>query len=122
MAQSLEGLNVLLVEDDFLIMLDLKLILEDAGASVDTAMSVQEGLERSENPYHAAVLDIRLPDGEVFPVAERLSDSRVPIIFHSGNTETSSLETRFPDAVALSKPVQECILIEVVRRQSEALS
>jgi len=122
MAQSLEGLNVLLVEDDFLIMLDLKLILEDAGASVDTAMSVQEGLERTTNRYHAAVLDIRLPDGEVFPVAERLSDSRVPIIFHSGNTETSSLETRFPDAVALSKPVHEGVLIEVVRRQSEALS
>ena len=120
MTKSLQGLNVFLVEDDFLILLDLKTILEDAGASVVTASSVREGLELSDTRYHAAVLDIRLPDGEVFPVAERLSKSRVPIIFHSGNIETSAVETMFPESVALSKPAQERVLIEVVRRQSAA--
>ncbi len=111
-------MDIFLVEDDFLILLDLKTILEEAGATVVTAASVREGLELSENSYDAAVLDIRLPDGEVFPVAERLSKSRIPIIFHSGNAESSTAKTLFPDAVALVKPAQEQVLIDAIKQNA----
>lgn len=114
----LDGLNIFLVEDDFLILLDLKTILEDAGATVVTAASVREGLALSEKKYAAAVLDIRLPDGEVFPVAERLSKSRVPIIFHSGNAEATAVKDLFPDAIALLKPAQEHTLIDAIRENA----
>lgn len=114
----LNGLEIFLVEDDFLILLDLKTILEDAGATVVTAASVCEGLALSEKNYAAAVLDIRLPDGEVFPVAERLSKSRIPIIFHSGNAEAHAVKDLFPDAVALLKPAQEHMLIDAIKQNA----
>lgn len=115
---TLEGLDIFLVEDDFLILLDLKTILEDAGATVVTAASVREGLELSEKVYSAAILDIRLPDGMVFPVAERLSKSRVPIIFHSGNAEASTVKDLFPEAIALLKPAQEHMLIDTIKQNA----
>ncbi len=116
---SLKGRNVLLVEDDFLILLDLKLVLEGAGASVVTATSVAQGLSLVDQEYHAAILDIRLPDGEVFPVADALMEKKTPVIFHSANTEHSALDDRFPAAVALQKPTLEEDLLDIVRQQTE---
>lgn len=113
MDNALGGLEVLLVEDDFLIQLDLRMTLETAGAKVVTAGSVREGLALSGRRYHAAILDVRLGDGEVFPIAERLTAANVPVIFHSGNIET--LTVRYPQAVAISKPVHEAILVETIR-------
>ncbi len=113
---------MLLVEDDFLILLDLKLLLENAGASVVTATSVEQGLALSDQAYHAAILDIRLPDGEVFPVAERLAAMQTPLIFHSGSTGTSAIGQRFPSAVALTKPAHETHLIDAIRQQTNAMS
>lgn len=116
----LTGLDIFLVEDDFLILLDLKTVLEEAGATVVTAVSVSEGLKLSQNSYAAAVLDIRLPDGDVFPIAERLSKCRTPIIFHSGNADSSTAKTLFPDAVALVKPAQQHVLIDAIRQNAAA--
>ena len=120
MKSNLAGLNVFLVEDDFLIQLDLKMTLERAGAMVTTASSVKEGLELSGQAFSAAVLDIRLGDGFVFPVAERLAAANVPLIFHSGNIETDEVGSKFPRAVALHKPVHESVLVETVKAQASA--
>ena len=117
---SLNGMTVLLVEDDAFIQLDLQLVLEAAGATVITASNVAEGLAKLNLRYSAAVLDIRLPDGEVFPVAEALRKSNTPLIFHSGNTETSNVRELYPDAIALSKPVSDTILIDAIRQIAPA--
>ncbi|WP_341368241.1 response regulator [Yoonia sp. BS5-3] len=116
----LDGLNILLVEDDVLILLDLKASLENAGAHVTTASSLRDALKYCEADYAAAILDIRLPDGEVFPAAERLAQARIPIIFHSGNAGCDSARARFPDAAALSKPVQEQVLIATVQQKAKS--
>lgn len=116
---DLKGLTILLVEDDFLIQLDLRTVLEEAEAMVVTASSLAEALRLSADSFDAAVLDIRLPDGEVFPLAERLDAANVPLIFHSGNVEGEQLIARFPGAAALSKPVPETILVRTVQRSAE---
>lgn len=114
MSVSLDGCVVLLVEDEFLILLDLQFLLEGAGATVVTATSVAEGLEAANGPYDAAVLDVRLPDGEVFPVARKLGERNVPIVFHSGHARTIDLTAEWPTAVALEKPAPERILLAAI--------
>jgi DNA-binding response OmpR family regulator len=117
---SLDGLKVLLVEDDIFIQMDLQMVLEEAGAVVVTASNVAEGMASLDDFYNAAVLDIRLPDGEVYPVAVALAEKNTPLIFHSGNAETSEVREKFPDAIALAKPVSDMILIDAIRQFSSA--
>lgn len=118
--EALAGRTLLVVEDEFFILLDLQYTLEEAGAKVVTAASVEEGLAACANGtrFHAAVLDVRLPDGEVFPVAERLSARDVPLVFHSGHADRSDIVEQFPSAIALSKPVLEGTLVAAVAQQA----
>ena len=113
----LQDIRLLLVEDEFLILADLQAVFEDEGARVITATTVCEGLSAAEGGFDAAVLDVRLPDGEVFPVAERLAARSVPLVFHSGHARTSEIDARFPGALMLSKPAGDWMLIDAVRRQ-----
>ena len=117
MTRSLEGLELFLVEDNFLILYETRLILQEAGAAVTTAGSVGQGLALCDRDYHAAILDIDLPDGNVFPVAERLVGQHTPLIFHSGSSaHDPSILQHFPDAAVLIKPVSETQLIAYVQR------
>ena len=116
--EGLRGLRVLLVEDEFLILLDLQMVLEDCGAEVLTASSLAEALDMAECACDVAVLDVRLPDGEVYPAARKLVRRHVPIVFHSGHAHNDNIEEAFPDAVALAKPAHEDVLLAAVERQA----
>ena len=117
--ESLTGRTLLVVEDEFLILLDLQYTLEEAGARVVTAGSVAEGLAvAAHERLDAAVLDVRLPDGEVFPLAEALRERGIPLVFHSGHAERTELKEHFPSAIALSKPAPELELVKAVARQA----
>lgn len=120
MDKPLDGCTVLIVEDEFLIMLDLQSQLEDVGAVVVTASSVAEGMIAAEQPLDAAILDVRLPDGDVFPVATYLTKRNVPIVFHSGHARSASVISQYPSAITLSKPTNEQLLINTVARQARS--
>ena len=106
----LDGRHVLLVEDELLIALDLQLSIEDEGASVDLADGVASGLaalarhQESQRLPDVALLDVRLGDGEVFPVADALAAAGVPIVFHSGHAQVADLSDAYPGAAVLCKP------------------
>ena len=117
MTGKLDGAAVLVVEDEFLILLDLEYVLTNAGAAITTASSLHEALEVAEGRYDAAVLDVRLPDGDVYPAARMLLERRVPLVFHSGHAHNDNIEGAFPDAIALEKPAHERALIAAVERQ-----
>ncbi len=75
---------LLLVEDQ----LDLAELVEDAltdnGNTITHAESVFEALSLLRNAqFDAAILDIELGDGVVFPVADRLAELGVPFLFAS---------------------------------------
>lgn len=114
----LDGIKVLIVEDEFLIGLEMQLILEGEGAAVTLAATLEEGLAAAENGIDVAVLDVRLRDVDVFPIAERLIARGKPLIFHSGHADTVELERRYSGAVALSKPARPRMLLEAVSRQA----
>lgn len=116
--KSLDGYRILLVEDEVMILIDLQHLLESKGATVDTAMTVADALRVSSNQFDAAVLDVRLPDGNVFPVADRLIEHGVPVVFHSGHARTEQVMDEFPGSVALTKPASETILINTIKSQA----
>ncbi|MEQ9631505.1 MAG: response regulator, partial [Roseovarius sp.] len=78
---------MLVCEDEFVVALDLKLLIEEFGFEVmgpfakrsDALEILDKGLP------DVALLDVRLKDGEVFPLADKLVDLGVPIVFHSGH-------------------------------------
>lgn len=76
--------RILLVEDDMELSTLLAEVLADAGYTVDRAYSVSDAFSSLEGqPFDAAVLDVELGDGVVFPVADLLKHRQVPYVFVS---------------------------------------
>ena len=108
---------VLVAEDELIIGVDLCDTVEEAGFEVDgpyeSASSAIDSLERRTPDL--AILDIRLDDGEVFPLADRLMAANVPVIFHSGEVSPTEVSGRYPRAHALAKPCPPNQIIETMR-------
>lgn len=77
--------TVLIVEDEFLIAMDLKLLLERRGWCVfGPAATIVEALKLLNVELPAvALLDVTLKDGTVTPVAEALRARNVPFVVAS---------------------------------------
>lgn len=110
--------TVLVVEDEFIIALDLSDTVQDLGYNLqgpfpDKAKAFA-AIERTLPD--AAILDVHIADGEVFPLADALVQAGVPIIFHSGHYQPDVMEKRYPGAVACSKPCSPGELTTVLKR------
>jgi CheY-like chemotaxis protein len=106
---SLQGVCVLVVEDEPIVALDLASMLADVGADVlGPALTAREAEKLSENSNIAvAVLDIRLGDETVAPVADILYRRGIPIIFHTGHGAAADLNSQWPGSRVLVKPTKE---------------
>lgn len=82
----LDGLKVLVVEDDCLIAAAMCAALEGLGAEViGPASTVEEGLSRLDSAeVEGAILDVNLGADLVYPIADRLIAQKVPIVFSTG--------------------------------------
>jgi len=98
--------RVLIMEDEFIVALDLSDMTEELGFDVEGPFAtIAEGARALEHFCpDAAILDVQLADGEVFPLADMLVRLGVPIIFHSGHADIASLLARYPEARSASKP------------------
>jgi DNA-binding response OmpR family regulator len=79
------GLRILLVEDDPIIALDIAETLMQAGATViGQAHRVESALRLIEGEaLDVAVLDYRLEAETSLPVAARLAEMKVPLLFYA---------------------------------------
>ena len=98
--------SVLLVEDEFLIAMDLQSQLEAAGFPVlGPAASVEQGLALLDQaPVCAAILDMNLQGTTSFPIADRLAGEGTPFMFLSGNDQNRLLD-KYSDRTVLRKPI-----------------
>jgi len=98
--------RVLIMEDEFIVALDLSDMTSDLGFGVEGPYATVADGERAlaRTRPDAAILDVQLADGEVFPLADLLVRLGVPIIFHSGHADSASLLARYPQARSASKP------------------
>jgi CheY-like chemotaxis protein len=112
----LEGLKVLVVEDNLLLAEVTKILLEEGGCQVvGPAGWLQRGLELARaEPLDGAVLDINLHGEMSFPIAEALSARGVPFIFVTGYEDRSIVPLAYRSAPRLDKPVADERLIEVM--------
>lgn len=110
--------TVLLVEDQFIIALDLAETVQDLGYSLDGPYADKAGAfdAISRRLPDAAILDVHIADGEVFPLADALARAGVPIIFHSGHYQTEAMQQRYPGSIACSKPCTPAELLSVLKR------
>ena len=112
----LEGLRILVVEDNLLLAEVTKLLLEDSGCQVvGPAGWLQGGLELAEHePLDGALLDINLHGEMSFPIAGVLSARGVPFVFVTGYEDRSIVPLAYRSAPRLDKPVADERLIEVL--------
>ncbi|HEY4555048.1 MAG TPA: response regulator [Lysobacter sp.] len=106
MEQTLKGLRLLLVEDEFVLALGLADLLEDLGAivlgpvaSVDDALA----LLREVPEIDAAVLDVNVGSELVYPVADALLARNVPFFFSTAQ-EPARMPERFRSVPLCPKP------------------
>ena len=100
------GCDILIVEDEFLIAMDLQSQLEAAGYSIrGPVASVEEGLAMLEKgAVCAAILDLNIRGSTSLPIAERLAGAGTPFMFLSGN-DVANLQGRFSGYTVLTKPI-----------------
>ncbi len=99
------GLKVFIAEDESLITMLLEDILDELGCTVaGSALTLKQALEQSETVQaDLAILDINLGGDPIFPVATRLAERGVPIVFASGYG-VHSLPDAWRDRPTLPKP------------------
>ncbi len=114
----LSGVRVLVVEDEFLIMVELVALLEEAGAEiVGPCSSVQQALTAaSHETFSAAVLDMRLGSELVSPVARELAHRGVPFIFYTGQAQSDPVLAEWPDVKVVAKPAASNQIIDAIVR------
>jgi two-component system, response regulator PdtaR len=119
---SSRGLVVLVVEDEFLIAMDLEAMLREHGwrvlgpaATVAEALSL---LEDGKTP-DVALLDVNLRGETVVPVAEVLYGRGVPIVLASAYDHTASMADVLVGVPNVGKPTQERHLLATLKRAVE---
>lgn len=117
--------TVLVVEDEFIIALDLSETVRDLGYDVEGpyggGQSALRAIEQDMPDF--AILDVFTDDGDVYPLADALSEAGVPIIFHSGHVPPDEVRQRYPRAQAAAKPCPPDRLIGMIegaRREAES--
>lgn len=85
--------QILLVEDDLALVAGLQYSMEKDGFQVQTAGSVQEGVQCfAQHQPDLVVLDVGLPDGTGFDVCKRIREqSSVPILFLTACDEETNV-------------------------------
>ena len=122
----LNGTRVLVVEDEFIIMLELASLLEDAGAEiVGPFAGMREALAAAQvEAIDAAVLDLRVGNDNIAPVARKLAQRGIPFVFYTGQTETDPMLAEWPGYRVLGKPAEPAVivaaLVRLLRRARDA--
>ena len=121
---AIAGKRCLVLDDEFLIALDIQNILETAGAAkvvcVSNAADALAAL-RAGPKFDLAVLDVKLSDAtrNSSTVAAALKAQATPFVFLTG-VQGNDMHTReFPDAPVVGKPYQTPSLLNALLRALE---
>lgn len=115
-SSNLNGLKVLVVEDEMLVSMLVEDMLSDLGcevvgpaAEIDEAMTLAQSAD-----IDLALLDVNLAGKPIFPVADALKARGVPFAFASGYGEAGLTEDH-KGAAVLQKPFREADLARALK-------
>jgi CheY-like chemotaxis protein len=113
------GKRCFVLDDEFLIALDIQQILERAGAShVTSVASAAEAIEvlGREPKFDLAVLDVKLGlEQNSLDVAALLHTQGVPFVFLTGVRANDVHAKKFPNAPVIEKPYDATALLRAVQ-------
>jgi CheY-like chemotaxis protein len=119
---ALAGTTVLVVEDEYLVAMEITTLLRNHGANVmgpipDAARA--RALVSARAP-DCVLMDINLRGERVFDLAQHLLDRGLPVIFTTGYDATVLPET-LQASPHLQKPLDPRALIAMVKRETALL-
>jgi DNA-binding response OmpR family regulator len=117
MTAELEGVRVLVVEDEFLVAAVIQDMLQAAGCVVSGPIPrVAEALDAVDHEsFDAAILDINLGGIRIDPVADALDRRNVPFLFVTGYT-TGALPAAYAERPRVCKPFKMADLLGALSR------
>lgn len=105
----LEDHAVLLVEDEPLILMDIQQALQEEGARVIPASTVQEARDMlAAERITAAILDYRLQDGAADDICRELTERQIPFVIYTGDPDVKDACKNFD---IVSKPANPRLLV-----------
>ena len=116
MTRPLEGLSVLIIEDEVLIAMMLLNEIERAGGTpIGPVTSVAAALKEIESgSADVALVDGKLIDGSAADLAAALAGRRIPYVVVSGYEE-ANLPAPLQGAPFIAKPISLPLLIEAIK-------
>ena len=117
-ASFLQGKAILLVEDEFLLALQLEELVQSRGAIVrGPYRRLEDAMEAApREQFDFAILDINLSGTMVYPLADHLLARGIPFLFLTGYS-LANLPERFRTVTRLNKPCDPDLLIATLRSQ-----
>lgn len=104
MSQLLLDLNVLVLEDEYLIAMDVEQLCRDNGARDVTIANTVPEEGSSVAGFNVAILDLMLNGTSTLSFARKLAESGVPFVFASGYSDRVEIEQSFPGVPVVGKP------------------
>jgi DNA-binding LytR/AlgR family response regulator len=122
-SQRFDGLQILIVEDNYFVASALAQRIQDYGAivvgPVATLQSALELVETHGSELNGASLDINLNGRLVFPVADALLARAIPIVFSTGY-DVRAIPENYRDIPRCEKPVNsETVARELLERAAQ---
>ena len=115
MSELLSGLKILVLEDEFLIAMDVEQLCRDHGAEEVTISRTLAGLELAAMPaFDAAIIDVMLSGVPTFGFATHLQERGVPFVFASGYADQGELSKKFPGTRLIGKPYSGDDLVNAI--------
>ena len=117
---ALRSCRILIVEDEFLVAMELQSLLEGQGCEVvGPASSVARGLALLERERpDLALLDVNLAGQSVAPLAFRLKEQGVPYVLVTGYRDLAQREPELRDAPRIDKPVNRHRLLTMLAQMT----
>jgi CheY-like chemotaxis protein len=117
MGRALEGCHVLVADDEPLIAMDLAEELRAAGAGIVGPSSTVDGAMElfCREKVDAAVLDIKLGEKLIYPLADMLVAKNVPFIFVTG-WGAERIPGKYANVPVCEKPFPSNSVMETLKR------
>ena len=117
MTDGVVRFRFLVVEDEPLIGMDIEYAVEQLGHTVvGPVAELAEALEwASSAAIECAILDINIRGGDSYPVADKLLERNVPVLFLSGY-RTATFPERLQEQAQLRKPFTANQLEQEIRK------